>query len=106
MDFTFSLACSHMMMDCPRCGFAQPKDRYCASCGLDIDNFTAKPKPLLVRLLQNPNVHLGLIGILVFLIVGYIFYSQRGLVSRQVSALFDGTPVASRDAGDRNAPPK
>ncbi|MGZ3723147.1 MAG: hypothetical protein ACXVA9_09465 [Bdellovibrionales bacterium] len=89
-----------MMMECPRCGFVQPKDQYCASCGLDIDHYTAKPKPLLVRLVQNPNMHLSLIGVLVVLIIGYIFYSQRALVSRQVGALFSGTPLASRDAGD------
>ena len=89
-----------MMMECPRCGFVQPKDQYCASCGLDIDHYTIKPKPILVRIVQNPNLHLLLIGLLVLLIVGYIFYSQRALVSRQVEALFSGTPLTSRDSGD------
>lgn len=102
MDFTLGLACSHMMMECPRCGFAQPKDRYCASCGLDIEQFEAKPKPLWVRLVQNPNLHLSLIAILILLVVGYIFYVQKGLVSRQVGALFNGTPLSSRDSGDPN----
>lgn len=25
-----------MMVSCPKCGFNQPKDRYCASCGIDM----------------------------------------------------------------------
>lgn len=89
-----------MMMECPRCGFVQPKDQYCASCGLDIEHYTVKPKPLFVRLVQNPNMHLSLIGILVLLIVGYIFYSQRALVTREVGKIFRGTPLTSRESAD------
>lgn len=94
-----------MMMECPRCGFAQPKDRYCASCGLDVDNYVAKPKPLWIRTVQNPTLHLSLIGILIFLVIGYIFYAQRELVSREVGHLFNGLPLLSRDAADPDAPP-
>lgn len=39
-----------MMMDCPRCNFNQPKDRFCANCGLNIENFKPKKKPFLKRL--------------------------------------------------------
>lgn len=92
-----------MMIECPRCGFEQPKDQFCAKCGLDIDSYVAKPKPALVRLIQNPNLHLSLIGILVALLVGYILFSERGLVRRQMNDLLD-LPVSSRDAGDPNDP--
>jgi len=88
-----------MMIECPRCGFAQPKDQYCASCGVNIDQILAKPKPFLVRLLQNPNFHLSLIGLLVAVVVGWIFYTQSALVSREVGELLD-LPVASRNAAD------
>ncbi len=27
------------MVACPKCGFEQPKDQYCAKCGVDIDRF-------------------------------------------------------------------
>ena len=92
-----------MMMECPRCGLEQPKDRYCASCGLDVDKFLAKPKPLFIRLVSNPNLHLSLIAILIVIVIGYIFYMQRGVKSR-VDAFFAGTPLSSREAGDPNAP--
>jgi hypothetical protein len=93
-----------MMMECPRCGFAQPKDRYCASCGLDVEHFVVKPKPLLSRIVQNPNFHLSLIGLLVVLVVAYIFYAQRELVTREVGNLLKGAPVRSRDAGEAKTP--
>lgn len=101
MDFELVLACLYMLMECPRCGLEQPKDKYCASCGLDVEQFLAKPKPLLVRLLQNSNLHLSLIGILIVLVVGYLFL-QRGVGG--MDALLRGTPLSSRDSLDPNAP--
>ena len=88
-----------MMIECPRCGFAQPKDQYCASCGVNIDQLLAKPKPLLVRLLANPNFHLSLIGGLIAVVVVWIFYTQSATVSREVGRMLD-LPVSSRHAGE------
>lgn len=88
-----------MMIECPRCGFSQPKDQYCASCGVDMDQLLAKPKPLFVRLVQNPNFHLALIGCLIAIVVAWIIYTQSGLVSREMSRILD-RPLSSRDAAD------
>ncbi|MGE0526822.1 MAG: hypothetical protein AB7G93_18020 [Bdellovibrionales bacterium] len=88
-----------MMMDCPRCGFNQPKDRYCASCGVDVEQLLARPKPLWVRIAQNPNTHLTLIGVLIILVVAYILRTQSELVSREMEALLD-LPLSSREAGE------
>ena len=95
-----------MMMDCPRCGFAQPKDRYCAKCGLDLEHYVSKPKPLLLRIVQNSTLHLSLIGLVILLLAGYIFSTQRELLSRRVEAIFSGLPLSSRDAADPSAAPK
>ncbi|NJL25395.1 MAG: hypothetical protein HC902_09610 [Calothrix sp. SM1_5_4] len=93
------IAFKHMMMDCPRCGFSQPKDRYCANCGLDVEHYVAKPRPFIIRLLQSPNFHLTLIGTLIAAVVMFIVYSQRELVSREVGE-FLGQPLSSREAAD------
>lgn len=90
-----------MMMDCPRCGFNQPKDTFCANCGLNIEHYKAKPKPLLVRLLQNPNLHLSLIGVMIVLVIGWIFYTQSSVVKREVNKMLD-IPISSKDAADPN----
>lgn len=31
-----------MLIDCPKCGFNQPEDLFCAQCGVNISKFTAK----------------------------------------------------------------
>ena len=88
-----------MMMECPRCGFTQPKDKYCASCGLDIDSFVAPQPSLLHRLVRNSSLHLWLIAMTVTGVIGYIVYSQSQLVSQQLESLLD-LPLTSRDAAD------
>ncbi len=93
-----------MMMECPRCGFAQPKDQFCASCGLNIEQYVAKPRPFIVRVLQNPNLHLSLMGFAVAFVIGYIIYSQSTIVSQQIGNLLD-LPLSSRDAGDPSEAP-
>ncbi len=45
------------MMECPRCGFTQPKDRYCANCGLDTDNYTPKKESVGQRVKKNPMLY-------------------------------------------------
>lgn len=58
------------MMDCPRCGFSQPKDRYCANCGLDAETYQVKPTPPLKKLRRNPYVYIAL-TIAVFVYIGF-----------------------------------
>ena len=31
-----------MLIHCPRCGFSQPKDEYCASCGVNIETYVPR----------------------------------------------------------------
>lgn len=89
-----------MMMDCPRCGFAQPKDRFCASCGLDVENYHAKPLPLVVRILQNPSFHLSLVAVLIVFVVGYILISRSQMMTSEVGHLLRGQPLSSRQAAE------
>lgn len=41
------------MITCPHCGFKQPKDVFCAKCGIDIDNYTPEKKPFLKTLTES-----------------------------------------------------
>lgn len=89
-----------MMMECPRCGFAQPKDKYCANCGVDMEQLLAQPKPIWIRLLQNSNLRLVLIALLVVGVVLYILRTHSGLVGRQMDEFLRGAPISSRNAGE------
>src|SRR5947209_8302163 len=63
------------MILCPKCGFEQPKDGFCAKCGVMIDSFVSKKPPLLSRPSTAPLCY----GIMVLIIGGGIFtvISQR-----------------------------
>lgn len=50
-----------MLINCPRCGFSQPKDQYCAQCGVDMDAFKPKAEPLLKKILQSTTTHIILL---------------------------------------------
>ncbi len=59
-----------MMMECPRCGFQQPQDRYCANCGVDIEALSKAPEPLVQQLLKNQFFYLALAAVV---LVGVYF---------------------------------
>ncbi len=42
-----------MLMHCPRCGFSQPEDQYCAQCGVNMQSFRRKEKSLAQKLFAN-----------------------------------------------------
>lgn len=53
-----------MLINCPRCGFQQPKDTYCAQCGIDMESFKPASPPFLKRLFGSVLLQLGLIGVI------------------------------------------
>lgn len=49
-----------MLINCPKCGFSQPKDSYCAKCGVDMEHFRPPKAPLFRRMWNNPTAPVGL----------------------------------------------
>lgn len=66
-----------MLVNCPRCGFSQPNDQYCAQCGIDMQSFKQKKQPLVKLLLDNAGVQVGILLIAAVLVGQYIFHSQE-----------------------------
>jgi hypothetical protein len=68
-----------MMMTCPKCGFEQPTDQFCAKCGVNVDSF--KPTVALgagLKSLMKP-------VIFVVVIVGIIFFLFKNVVQTTIS---------------------
>ncbi len=42
-----------MLINCPKCGFSQPQDKYCARCGIDVETYKPSRDPWWVRLYKN-----------------------------------------------------
>jgi hypothetical protein len=68
-----------MMINCPKCGFFQPEDRYCANCGVDMESFKPKAKPWQSRLTGSSGFYLFLFVIIVISTI-YFIYQQKDLV--------------------------
>lgn len=97
-----------MLINCPRCGFQQPKDKYCAQCGIDIETFRPAIPPWHRRFFGNPFLQLALL-----LVVtgggGYFLYKkgQQNIESRvtylqstvqiAASSEMESAPPASTD---------
>ena len=79
-----------MMINCPRCGFYQPKDKYCAQCGLDIEAYRPPEVPLLKKLFGNPFFQLSSV-LLVALVSGlYVYKHNRQEIHERVSFFRQG----------------
>ncbi|MBE8221470.1 MAG: hypothetical protein HAW60_01945 [Bdellovibrionales bacterium] len=59
-----------MNIQCPKCQFSQPKDHYCAKCGVDISKYVKKSSTKLKTLLINSAIPASLI-IIVIISVNY-----------------------------------
>jgi len=54
-----------MMVNCPRCGFSQEKDQYCAKCGVDMIAFRPAEKPLYQRIFKNTAFQLFVLTVVI-----------------------------------------
>lgn len=82
-----------MMVNCPKCGFSQPQDQYCAKCGVDMVTFRPVAKPLFTRLILNTTFQ---VSVLAFVALGgglYVRQANREKLARTIAE----TPIA-RDA--------
>lgn len=85
-----------MLVNCPKCGFSQPNDRYCASCGIDMELFRPAKVSLWKRILSSPLLHVGFVFVLVFASIFYIRQKQREELQARVEYLKGGPLLVER----------
>lgn len=79
-----------MLVNCPKCGFSQPKDRYCASCGVDMETYRPAKVPLWKKILKSPVLHIVLIVVLVLVSILYVRQKQKEELLARVQYLKGG----------------
>lgn len=85
-----------MLVNCPKCGFSQPQDRYCANCGIDMDSFKPVQAPFWKKVLKNPALHIAFVLLLVIVSVLFIRQRQREEIKARVEFLKGGPLMVER----------
>ena len=67
-------------MNCPKCGFTQDEDRYCASCGVDMQNYKRPQAVWYLRAATNWRVQLGVVVAVVFVLSALLREKQAALL--------------------------
>lgn len=63
-----------MLINCPRCGFSQPKDQYCASCGVNIETYVPRKESVWSKIFSNT---LSQVTVVVVIALGASYYALR-----------------------------
>lgn len=86
-----------MLIHCPRCNFSQPKDQYCAQCGVDMDTYKPKPQPLVKRILQSGVFQIGFLLTIAVLIGQLMIRSETSSKWVQKITRFQGVSKSIRE---------
>ena len=73
-----------MQVECPKCHFKQPEDRFCAKCGIDMKSYSPPRKSFLEKLLQNSTI-VFLLTILVLITATVVYLKKNNTVSNDIS---------------------
>jgi hypothetical protein len=63
-----------MLINCPRCGFSQPKDQYCASCGVNIETYVPRKESLWSKIFSNTLLQ---VTIVIIIALGVSYYTMK-----------------------------
>ena len=66
-----------MLTNCPRCGFSQPKDQYCASCGVNIERYVPVKPSLWKKLFSSLVPQVILVVIMALGISSYVLKANN-----------------------------
>ncbi|MEC9283634.1 MAG: hypothetical protein VX642_13055 [Bdellovibrionota bacterium] len=64
-----------MLIHCPKCNFEQPKDDFCAKCGVHIPSYKAPEDNIQQKALKSAGFY-GFLFLCLFIGSGYYFYSK------------------------------
>lgn len=65
---------SSMLITCPKCGFQQPKDNYCANCGVNIEKYTPTKESFISKL--SSSLFFQSLLVLFIAVLGSYYYFQ------------------------------
>lgn len=89
------------MINCPKCGFQQPPDDFCASCGVNMSTYRPAKKPFFVVLKESRIAQA--IALTLVIAVGLLYLKSKILV-REEQATFSTLEEEEKSAPNFNLP--
>ncbi|MGZ3746026.1 MAG: hypothetical protein ACXWRE_01745 [Pseudobdellovibrionaceae bacterium] len=84
-----------MLVKCPRCGFSQPQDKYCAQCGVDTETFIPPRKSAFVRYTTNPLLYLTMALIAISISIATLYKRDHSDLAQRVKFLKGSLQIAN-----------
>lgn len=91
-----------MLTSCPKCGFSQPKDQYCAQCGIDMSAYQIPQKSLFQRLSESLFVQLTLVILIGLFAVLLVTRNQKQNFWSRVQFLRGSSTQISQSTDSNN----
>jgi hypothetical protein len=93
-----------MLVNCPRCGFEQPKDKYCAQCGVDTETFKPPRKSAFKSFITSPALFLGIAIIATVVFFKTVHKPDTASLTKRVQFLKGTLQIANRSS-EKSAEP-
>lgn len=92
------------MINCPKCGFSQPPDQFCAKCGVNVQTYIPKAIPVHMKMLKSPGVRTT--AFILVIAVGILFVQKNYKFNDTESQTFSTWEDSEKSAPDINGPEK
>lgn len=89
-----------MLVKCPRCGFSQPKDQYCAQCGIDMTAFKPPRKSAFKRYATDPLMYLIIALLVIGVSITTLYKKDKTDLAQRVKFLKGSLQIASTNGHD------
>lgn len=91
-----------MLINCPRCGFSQPDDKYCAQCGVDMETYRPAQVSWIKKVLENPLLQFGVLFLVAGGIAFYLYNRDQANLQARVSYLKGTAPISATESQASN----
>ncbi len=89
------------MINCPKCGFQQPPDQFCASCGVNMATYRPAKKPFFVRLRESRIAQA--VALTLVIAVGLLYLRSR-MTGQEDQMTFSTLEQTEKSAPNINIP--
>jgi len=90
-----------MLVKCPRCGFSQPQDKYCAQCGIDMETFKPPRQSPVARYLKDPLLYLVIAFVVIGITIFTLYKNDKSDLAQRVRFLKGSLQIANTNGQNK-----